>query len=310
MTGVTYIITVYNKAPFIPYMLDALAAQEGDFGRQYVFINDGSTDDSTALIRERTRDWQNTVYIDQQNQGPAIATNRAAAHAEYPFLKLVDADDVLAPYATKLCLQALEQSQSAAVYSLPLNFVMGIDYSKGIAFPPQPTQLTLTTLDDSLYYVLKTGMAGSSTLMLRTAAFREVGGCDESVFVQDFSLPIRIAARYSISFFREPIVYFTKEAEGRVLGNPVQVLHDLTASQHNFVKTHPDLPKRYHKIAAKRCIGRAWKWAQRQQQAKVGSKYFWLYAANRLGIPLSPRWQLQQARQVFYKQHHVRIPNP
>lgn len=306
LMGVSYLITIYNKAPYIPYMLEGLAAQMGDFEKQYIFINDGSTDESMTIVRESTRDWPNTVYIDQHNQGPAIATNRAAEHAIYPYLKMLDADDVLAPYATSLCLKAIEQSQSAAVYSLPLNFEMGIDYSQGIEFPQEPENLTLITPDDSLFYVLKTGMAGSSTLMVRRDAFVRVGGCDEQVFVQDFSLPIRLAQYYTISFFREPIVYFTKEAEGRVLGNPAQVLHDLTASQHNFIKAHPRLPNRYKKIAAKRCMGRAWKWAQRMHNAPVGSKYFWLYAANRLKLPLSPAWQLQQAQQVFYKHHQIR----
>ena len=307
--GVTYIITIYNKAPFIPYMLEGLAAQTGDFERQYVFVNDGSTDNSMAIIRELTRDWQDTVYIDQANQGPAIATNRAVREARYPYLKMVDADDVLAPYATKLCLQALAQTQSAAVYSLPTDCETSIDYSKGIQFPPEPESLTLTTPDDILYHVIRTGMAGSSALMVRTDAFRKVGGCDEAVFVQDFSLPLRLSRLYKISMFHELIVYFAKDAEGRVMGNAAQMLHDLTATQHNFIKAHPDLPKHYHKLAAKRCIGRAWKWAQRKQQAKVGSKYFWLYAANRLKIPLSSSWQLKQAQQVFYKQHTVRLPS-
>ena len=135
-----------------------------------------------------------------------------------------------------------------------------------------------------------------------------MGGCDEDVFVQDFSLPLRLSRLYKISMFSEFIVYFAKDAEGRVMGNAAQMLHDLTATQHNFIRAHPHLPKRYHKLAAKRCVGRAWKWAQRKQQAHIGSKYFWLYVANRLKIPLSLRWQLQQAQQVFYKQHNVRRP--
>ncbi len=309
MAGVSYIITVYNKAPFIPYMLDGLASQQGDFEKQFIFINDGSTDNSMQIIRDNTKDWTNTLYLDQANQGPAIATNNAAKRAVYPYLKMVDADDVLAPYATRLLLQALDVSHCAAAYSLPLTIDASIDYSQGITFPDEPKHIDVSVIDDLLFYVIKTGWAGSSNLMVKTAAFREVGGCDESVFVQDWSLPIRLARGHTICLFRELIVYFPKVAVGRVMGNEPQMLHDLSATQYHFIRQNPQLNKRYKKIAAKRCIGRAWKWQRRINKAPLLSKYFFLYAANRLGLPLNPLWLLEQAPRVFHKNNTIRIPN-
>lgn len=306
MPGVSYIITVYNKAPFIPYMLTGLKNQSGDFERQYIFINDGSSDASMNIIRDETHDWPNTIYLDQVNQGPAIATNNAVKHASYPFLKMLDADDVLAPYATKLLLQAI--GDSAAAYSLPTDINASIDYRKGIHFPDEPQHIDVHTIDDILYHVIRTGWAGSSNLLVNTDAFRTVGGCDEGVFVQDWSLPIRLARHYKIHYFRDLIVYFPEVAEGRVMGNSAQMLHDLTCTQYHFIQQHPDLEKRYKKLAAKRCIGRAWKWEKRMNHASIFSKYFFLYAANRLGIPLDPLWLLQQTPQVFRTHHDVRIP--
>ena len=55
MTGVSYIITVYNKAPFVAYMLAGLKSQSGDFEKQFIFINDGSTDESMQIIRTVNR---------------------------------------------------------------------------------------------------------------------------------------------------------------------------------------------------------------------------------------------------------------
>ncbi len=308
MLGVSYIITIYNKASFIPYMLAGLESQQGDFEKQFIFINDGSTDASMDIIRNTTKTWSNTIYIDQLNQGPAIATNHAAKHAIYPYLKMVDADDVLAPYATKLLLHALNQSDSAAAYSLPLDINTSIDYSHGIFFPEEPKSIDVTVVNDTLYTVIKMGWAGSSNLMVKTAAFKAVGGCDETVFVQDWSLPLRLARCYSICFFRELIVYFPKTAMGRVMGNEPQMLHDLTSTQYNFIKQHPELANRYKKIAAKRCIGRAWKWQRRINNAPLCSKFFFLYAANRLKFPIDPLWLLEQTPSVFRHNHTIRIP--
>lgn len=312
MTGISYIITLYNKAPFVPYMLSGLASQIGDFPKEFIFINDGSTDDSMAIVREKTAGWDNIIMIDQDNQGPAIATNRAVARAQYPYLKMVDGDDVLAPYAGKLMQAIAQKTAAGAVYSYPAANTSHINYENGIQFLPEPAldDLTITTLQDTLFHVLRSGWSGSSNLLVERDAFLAVGGCDEQVFVQDWSLPLRIAAHYPIVHFPHLIVYGPNNATGRVMGNHPQMIHDLTATQYHFMQSHPALSARYRRLAAKRCTGRAWKWAKRENQAGFRSKYFWLYLANRLQLPLNPLWQMAQSQQVFYDKHTIRLPQP
>ena len=50
MTGVSFIVTVYNKAPYIPAVINAILAQEGDFEREVFIIDDGSTDDLPTIL--------------------------------------------------------------------------------------------------------------------------------------------------------------------------------------------------------------------------------------------------------------------
>ena len=52
MNGVSYIVTVYNKASFLPATIAALAAQQGDFEREFIFVDDGSTDGSIDQLRQ------------------------------------------------------------------------------------------------------------------------------------------------------------------------------------------------------------------------------------------------------------------
>ena len=47
--GVSFVVPVYNKAPYLPAVLAAIHAQRGDFRRHYVFIDDGSTDELLAI---------------------------------------------------------------------------------------------------------------------------------------------------------------------------------------------------------------------------------------------------------------------
>ena len=63
--SVSFIVTVYNKEYFLPAVFDAMLAQSGDFEREYVIVNDGSTDNSLALIREFAERTPDVVVIDQ-----------------------------------------------------------------------------------------------------------------------------------------------------------------------------------------------------------------------------------------------------
>ncbi len=74
--AVSFVLTVYNKEYFLPAVLDAVVAQSGDFEREYVIVNDGSTDDSLSLIRAFAERTPNVVIVDQPNGGCSKAATR------------------------------------------------------------------------------------------------------------------------------------------------------------------------------------------------------------------------------------------
>ena len=49
---VSYVATLFNKRAFLPYVIAGLAAQTGDFDRQYIFVDDGSSDDTVDVLRD------------------------------------------------------------------------------------------------------------------------------------------------------------------------------------------------------------------------------------------------------------------
>ena len=105
--GVSYVVPVFNKSRWLPAVLAALKNQRGDFAREYIFVDDGSTDDSLAVLRALTRDWPDTVVVAQANAGSAAATNAGIERARLPYIKFCDADDLLAADATRVLLAAL-----------------------------------------------------------------------------------------------------------------------------------------------------------------------------------------------------------
>ncbi len=114
--GVSFVVPVYNKAPWLPAVLKALGNQRGGFAREFIFIDDGSSDGSLAILRDLTRDWDDTTVITQDNRGSAHATNRGIEAARHAFIKFCDADDLLTRDGTRLLLEALSASDACLAY--------------------------------------------------------------------------------------------------------------------------------------------------------------------------------------------------
>ena len=55
MTKISFICPVFNKEKYLPKVLESIKNQVGDFKKEYIFINDGSTDNSLKLLKEGTK---------------------------------------------------------------------------------------------------------------------------------------------------------------------------------------------------------------------------------------------------------------
>ena len=107
MSSVSFIIPVYNKSSFLKYVIKCLKNQSGDFEREFIFVDDGSTDNSYEIISSLTKDLENTKIFRQKNLGSANATNKGIRSARMKYLKFLDADDVILSETTDALLNIL-----------------------------------------------------------------------------------------------------------------------------------------------------------------------------------------------------------
>ena len=266
--GVSFVVPVFNKAPWLPGVLRQLARQRGDFPRQYVFVDDGSTDDSLSILKEATAGWPDTAIVEQANRGPAHATNRALAAASMPFLKPCDADDLLADDATRALRAALIRHPGAM-----------LAYGEGI---PDDTGETLDLVADlsaasvgiverPLRRVLRAGIYAQPAILLRTAAVRAVGGCDERLpFFQDYTLALRMAVQGPFLHLDASVALIRRGIPGQLSADQRREAHDLTMALAFFLDDHPDLPWHWKHYACRRAAGRARRWARRQRRPDAG----------------------------------------
>ncbi|MEQ8226766.1 MAG: glycosyltransferase family 2 protein [Rhodospirillales bacterium] len=262
MTSVSFVVTVFNKRPYLAPMLASLRNQVGDFPREFIFVDDGSTDHSAAAIAEHTADWQNVQILHQDNQGPAIALNKGFAAARHPYIMILDGDDILAPYATRLLLEQAEKLNCGLIHGDGTWY----DSDAGANIAPEPKTISQRTID--LHHVVKFSHCGSSGVLLRTDVVRRAGGCDDRVFVQEHSLFLRMAHAAPVILIDPVLSFAPRHVEGRIMENssdgnptlPIQTVHDRMIAMSNFLRDNPDLPPVLGSVALKNCATDLWKW--------------------------------------------------
>lgn len=104
MTKLSFIVPVYNVAPYLRKCVDSLLVQDyNDY--EIILVDDGSTDSSGAicdeyvssneLVNERVRELERPLIrvIHQQNSGLSAARNAGIECANGEYLCFVDSDD-------------------------------------------------------------------------------------------------------------------------------------------------------------------------------------------------------------------------
>jgi glycosyltransferase involved in cell wall biosynthesis len=98
------IVPVYKVEKYLTGCLTSLVHQDivaSDY--EIIVVNDGSPDNSKAIIFSFQEKCSNIIYIEQENQGVSAARNAGIKIAKGDYILFVDSDDTIAPN----CLNAI-----------------------------------------------------------------------------------------------------------------------------------------------------------------------------------------------------------
>ena len=94
--AVSVVMTVYNTARFVAEAVDSVLAQTfRDF--EFVVVDDGSTDGSLSILRDRERRDARIRLISRPNTGIVRAANEGMELARGHYIARMDSDDVCLP---------------------------------------------------------------------------------------------------------------------------------------------------------------------------------------------------------------------
>jgi glycosyltransferase involved in cell wall biosynthesis len=273
MKGVSYIITVYNKAPCLAELVVSLKAQVGNFEREFIFIDDGSTDNSLEVLQKLLKDLPGPRVVSQKNKGPSCALNAGLAIAKYDWSYLVDGDDCLHPEATETLLELAEKSGAQVVSGR---------HSNNPEKDAWRFDDRVNIYDDALAQALRFHPIGASTTMIDRKLALKALGCDERIFVQDYSLALRVSRYAKFAKINKLIAHNISNDYMRVSHNKAQENHDTAAARYFFLNENLDIDYDYKYLVLHLFLRKAWKWHIKHKGALAfWSKHFWRYIASR-----------------------------
>lgn len=103
MSSITILTPTYNRAAYLPRLYKSLKAQTNkDF--LWLVVDDGSKDDTQALVASYGQQDVEIRYIRQENGGKHTALNRGIAEIRSELTFIVDSDDYLPENAVEMIL--------------------------------------------------------------------------------------------------------------------------------------------------------------------------------------------------------------
>lgn len=116
MIDLSIIIPIYNAAAYLRDCVASLYGQDWPEDQfEVLLVDDGSTDESCALVDRMALAHPNIRAIHQPNQGVAVARNHGIRQAKGRWLMMLDADDLWVPHTVDILLRTARQTEADIV---------------------------------------------------------------------------------------------------------------------------------------------------------------------------------------------------
>jgi teichuronic acid biosynthesis glycosyltransferase TuaG len=210
---ISVIMPAYNAEKHIATSIDSVLAQTyTDW--ELIIVDDGSTDNTSAIVKEYVNTDERIKYIYQNNGKQAKARNKAIKNAKGDILAFLDSDDLWLPEKLEEAISILESTEFNMVCTDAWVVYGEIVYDKTI-------RMNIEERDyegiDAFHYFLISNRVCTSTVVLQRSVLDEIGGFDENQLItpaEDYDLWLRILyAGYKIRSVSSPLsIYRMHEA--------------------------------------------------------------------------------------------------
>jgi glycosyltransferase involved in cell wall biosynthesis len=240
---VTVVIPAYNAAGSIETTLISVMKQTHR-NLEIVVVDDGSTDDTAAIVARFAAKDSRIRLLQQPNGGLAAARNSGIRAAKGEYIANIDADDVWRGENIERQLNALENAPFDA--KVVYGWSMGIDESNRLN-----GSFFMSTVEGCVYPVLvyKFFVSNASSSLIHRTCFENLGAYgtryveEGAQGCEDWDLHLRFAKEYRFAVAPSFLIGY-RQTTGNMSSNADEMYRSYLITMENARKTCPGISSR------------------------------------------------------------------
>lgn len=236
---VSVLITNYNTNPiFVKECLDSIRNQEGDFGMELIWVDDGSDTENKAQVEELLNGFVKgsrfikLKYIPRKkNNGHSRALNLGLIYCSYPLIFKMDADDIMLPTRISKQIAFMNKNKNAMICGTNMTLFKADDCSrqkKCVRNTNHPLVLSNETFNKEL----PNWFMNHPTLCYRKEAIEHINGYTKDKYVldnihEDYDLEVRMLRTYGYIYNLEESLLLYRVHNAQITSKRVLTLDEL-----------------------------------------------------------------------------------
>ncbi|WP_316354901.1 glycosyltransferase family 2 protein [Candidatus Trichorickettsia mobilis] len=240
MLKCSYVVLIFNNENNIQKLVHSLQSIVGNFRREFIFIDDGSTDNSLKILKQSIATLPKTTIISQQNIGPALSLNKAINLVDGDYVHFVQGFEILQPESTIKLINCCEtMTASVAIGRSSTSFSETKSSNR-----PSYIQVRTCPIKEILEHSPQASRnVGLSASLVRLKLLEQINGADDLVYNCNMSLSLR-CAQYSKFAFIDEVISITENITKSEAQLMFETYNNLRAIL-NFVQTNPEFCQSY-----------------------------------------------------------------
>jgi glycosyltransferase involved in cell wall biosynthesis len=182
----------YNVENYIAQSIESVIAQTYK-AWELLIVDDGSTDNTSTIIKEFASKDYRIKYFYQENGRQAKARNFALSMAKGEILAFLDSDDLWLPKKLEISLQILLESKVDLLFTDIYIFSDNLFDLFNVNYPVKGVDNLTYFGDEALRLFIKDNRVPNLTVLVYKSSVIDLGGFDSNcVTAEDFDLWIRL----------------------------------------------------------------------------------------------------------------------
>lgn len=222
------VIPVYNKAKYLKNTIESVLSQTFD-DYEIIIINDGSTDESEAIIKQF--DGSKINYFFQENKGVSCARNFGIDQAAANYIAFLDADDFWFPNHLSELKNLIADFPNCGMYCNRYTIKTAAKHFQKISF--RGITSSYRGIIENYFYSNKpfrvptcSSIAVSKEILLEFNSFNKNRSSGE-----DVELFIKIGIKYPIAISNETTVLYNFDTPDSLSKQPVETAKVMDLNQ-------------------------------------------------------------------------------